>query len=192
MAQQRVAIIPGVATGWKPWRHFAACLQQAGYKIVRDSEEADIIIAHSAGCFWLPQGPTHQRLLLIDPPYWPGRSVRQRTLSRLKSNANFRAHGYSFVWWLWRNLWGAYTAARELNHTRDILRHVRVFDLDATLTNHVAILVRNHHDDWLTSDLEPLAQRHPQLTIVQLPGDHEDCMHHPQAYIKLLELFKKS
>lgn len=187
MPKTTVIVQPGLFSGPPQTRRFRQLLRKAGYDIARDASKADIIIGHSAGCFDLPSAPTHQKLMLIDPPYWPGKTVRQRARARMRSNFRFRSYGYSTRWWLVRNLWGAYYALFDVRRTRDIMTKVEAYDLDQIISNHQAILVHNTDDDWLTPDLDDLERRHAGLNVVHLPGDHEDCLHNPQPYVALLE-----
>jgi hypothetical protein len=185
----RVAIQHGFASGKRQSIQLQKELRAKGYAVVSQALDADIIIAHSAGCFWLPAAPTHQRILLIDPPYWPGKSVRQRSSDRLRRNFQFRKYNYGFNLWLKRNLWGIFYSLRDLKYTWDIIKHAQQYDLAAIIHSHQAILVRNDDDDWLTSDLTGISKANPNLTIVRLPGDHDDCYYHPEAYVKLLASF---
>jgi hypothetical protein len=182
----KVAIQYGIASGDRQGTRLRKALRDKGYEIVGQASEADIIIGHSAGCFWLPAAPTHQKLLLINPPYWPGKTVARRSKDRLKTNLQFRKYRYSFGLWFKRNLWGIIYALQDIGHTRDIIRHAQVYDLETIIHNHQAVLVRNDDDDWLTDDLTRVSKANPSLVIVRLPGDHEDCFYHPEAYVELL------
>lgn len=68
-------------------------IQKAGYAVTKNASAADIILAHSAGCFWLPSAPARQKLLLVDPPYWPAKSIGERGKARAKRNFQFRQYG---------------------------------------------------------------------------------------------------
>lgn len=82
-----------------------------------------------------------------------------------------------------------YYAIRDFRRARCIVRYAPQYDLPSILQGHDAVLVRNEHDDWLTSDLADLQRRNPKLRIVHLPGDHDDISHHPERYADLLQLF---
>jgi hypothetical protein len=191
MAKTKVKIQYGVLSGERNGVRIRKQLKHAGYQVVKKRSTADIIIAHSAGCFWLPDAPTVQKLVLIDPPYWPGRTIRERGKVRVRTNFKFREYGYAFRYWLIRNIWGIYYLIRDAKRTRRIVKHATAFDLPSIIRGHTVILVRNEHDDWLTPDLGPLMQAHPKLQIRYMPGDHEHFIYHPKAYVDLLQLFPK-
>lgn len=184
---RKVKIAYGIFAGERNGRRLRRALRQAGYGITRKFGDADIIIAHSAGCFWLPPASKSQHYLLIDPPYWPGRAVGERARSRARTNFRFRTYGYPLRYWLARNLWGLYYAARDLPRTVRIVRFAAKYDLEAIVRGRNVTLVRNEHDDWLTPDLERLQTVNPQLRTVEMPGDHDHFSYHPEAYVHLLQ-----
>lgn len=188
MKNVKVAIRYGVVCGPAHGKRFRAELQKAGYKYVKRLEEADIIVAHSAGCFWLPEAPTKQRLLMIDPPYWPGRSIGERAWRRLRTSVQFRKYGYSFFYWLEHYLWYFFYSVKDAPRTWRIIKTAPKYDLALKVKNQRAILVRNDDDDWLSPDLDSLRIINPHLIIKKLPGEHEDCWHNPKPYVKLLQL----
>ncbi len=187
MSGQNVKIQYGIFSGERTGKRFRKALRKAGYRIVKDANQADIIIAHSAGCFWLPTAPTHQKLLLIDPPYWPGKPIRDRAAAFGKTHLQFLSYGYTIRYWITRNLWGLYYAIRDFRRTSAIIKFAQIYDLDETIENHQVLLVRNEQDDFLTPYLQTLQSHHPTLRIVVVPGDHDDCMFNPQPYVDLLQ-----
>jgi hypothetical protein len=162
-------------------------LRAAGYTPVRTIGEADYVICHSAGCFWLPPAPARQKFLLVGPPYWPGRTMRIRLLERAKSNLRPASVGYTPRSWLTRNLWGIYYAVFDFRRNLRILTYGSRYDLPATARGHRAIIVRNQNDGWLTPDLDAIHANNPQIDIIRLPGDHSDIGHHPETYVALLK-----
>jgi hypothetical protein len=182
-----VALQYGIASGERQGKRFRRALKQAGYKVIKDAAKADIIVAHSAGCFWLPEAPTHQKLMLIDPPYWPGKTVGERGKQRLKTNLHPRKQNYHIPYWLARNLWGLFYVIRDIKRTRAIVRLAGIYDLATVVQNHRALLIHNDDDDWLTANLEELDQTNPNLIVRHLPGDHDNCWYNPQPYIDLLQ-----
>jgi|GEM_PF-1714005 len=182
-----VCILPGIFSGNRTTSKFRSLLQKSGYHITNDASKADIIIAHSAGCLWVPPLLDHQRLVIINPPYWPGKTIRERGKARSRSNLRFRQYGYTLRQWLTRQLWGIYYMLAEYARARHIIRQMPFYNLEAVVTTGSVLLVRNKHDDWLTPELGELQYRNPRLKIVQLPGDHDDFNYNPQTYVDLLQ-----
>ncbi|HUB93249.1 MAG TPA: hypothetical protein VMB52_01990 [Verrucomicrobiae bacterium] len=183
-----IAILPGIVSGKQTTRQIQTLLRQAGYRVVKDPAEADIVLAHSAGCLWLPMVASQDQILvLVNPPYWPGRTVRERIRDRSRSNAQFYTYDIPLLAWITRQCRGVYYAVRNPLRTRYILQNIASYDLRETVRGKRRIIVvRNRHDDWLTPDLAELPQLNPNLMLVHIPGEHDDFNYHPQRYVRLL------
>jgi hypothetical protein len=147
-----------------------------------------VVIAHSGGCYHVALGLRQEQLLvLIAPPYWPGRSLLLRsqsmTLQMLRAirpgnepikQANKTLHNIFFLFW---------HAGKNLA----ILHRARKYDLEQELRHPKTILVRNQNDPWLTPNFRDLQRFNKQLKLIELPGDHDDIWLHPEPYINLIE-----
>jgi len=187
MSKLKVKIYYGVFSGERNGPRLRKALRRAGYEITAQEVEADIIIAHSAGAFWLPQAPTNQKLMIIDPVYWPSKSVKERIRAKAKTNLKFRHYGYPLRYWLAKNLWGAYYAVRDAARTQRIIRHAKHYDLEQIIKGHAVLLVRNIDDAWLTPNLDQLKAINPNIIIKEMPGEHDDWFYNPQPYVDLLK-----
>ncbi|HSX43633.1 MAG TPA: hypothetical protein VLF59_06145, partial [Candidatus Saccharimonadales bacterium] len=163
----KVAILYGVVGGPHSQVRLLRGLRAAGYTVVSGPAKADIIIAHSAGCLWLPESETDQTLLLVGPPYWPGKTIRQSAKERSRNNFRFREYGYPFRRWFIRNLWGIYYLIFEARRTRYIIRHMAEFNLEQVVQAHDVTIVRNNDDEWLTPDLEHLTELNSRTQIIR-------------------------
>ncbi len=187
VTKQSVKINYGIFGGERQGKRLRRELHKAGYTVTKNEAEADIIIAHSAGCFWLPQAPTSQTFVLIDPPYWPGKTIRERARSKGKSHWDFRTYRFPLYIWITHSLWGTYYAVRDLRRTLQIMRFAPQYDLSKIITNHKVVLIRNEGDDWLTPNLDELLRQHPGTSLHIVPGDHDDLYYHPERYVDLLQ-----
>jgi len=182
----KVAIKYGIFTGKHVGKKFRRALVAHGYTPVDDISAADIIIGHSAGCFWLERTKPNQKLVLIDPPYWPGKTAKQRAKSRTNSHLHYRKNGFPLHYWIRRTWWGLYYAVIDVPRNRKIVRYADSFDLKQVIEGRSVVLIRNQNDDWLTSNLKDLAAINPAMKIVHIPGDHDDCWFNPKPYIKAI------
>ena len=184
---QSVKVIYGVASGDRLGGRLRRELRHAGFTIAKKSDDADIIVAHSAGCFWLQDTRQDQKLMIIDPPYWPGRTVRDRAKEKSDANFHYRRYDYSHRLWLTKNLWGFYYLIRDMKRTVHIAKRVKDFDLPSVIGDKSVLLVRNKLDSWCTPDLDYLKHNHRNLKIVELPGEHDDWFFNPKPYVDLLQ-----
>ena len=69
-----ICLLYGFGEG--PWhgRQIQPALESAGFTVTTDVRAANIILAHSAGCFDVPQDVSAARVILVGPPFWPGKS----------------------------------------------------------------------------------------------------------------------
>ena len=181
-----VAVIYGVLTGPRVSAGFRQELNKQGYTVITDPSQADIVICHSGGCFEIATF-RNNKLLLINPPYWPGKTGRQRAAARVKSHLAFRKHGYTLRQWLWRSFWGGFYGFLYVKRHIFMTRMLPKFNLDTELGSATTVIIRNQDDDWLTPNTAELIANHPNITIVHIPGDHDNCWIHPEAYVAALK-----
>lgn len=55
-----------------------SALVDRGFSISRNCSDAEIIIAHSGGCFLVPESNCANIMILVGFPYWPGKSIASR------------------------------------------------------------------------------------------------------------------
>lgn len=177
-----VAIVYGFAEGAWHSRKLKSVLRAAGFKPLRDVRTADIIIAHSAGCYLVPADAQARLILHSGYPYWPGRTLR----SSLRENLQLERHQHGTAKWLVRcAINGIYMF--KLVQTMRMLRgwHDPFLDKLTTTTRHV--FVRNRHDNYC-QPTQLLVRTRRNHTYLSLPeGNHNDLWDHPQYYIGLIQ-----
>lgn len=184
----RVALQYGIFGGPLRAKRFAQALTKAGHTLEPNAAQAEVVICHSAGCFWLPEPSTKKQFfILIDPPYWPGKTITERARDRARSHLQYATFGYPFRHWLHRTAISAYYAVIDASRTRRIRKFAPSYDLTEVVKDRRGILVRNEHDDWLTPNLQDFSKENPNFKVVQMPGDHDDCWFDPKPYIELLK-----
>ncbi len=76
-----------IAYGWPEGRwhgkQFRKALQDSGYQISEKPEDADVIVAHSAGCYMLPAELKAKVILLIGLPNWPSKPLTKCTSEKV-------------------------------------------------------------------------------------------------------------
>src|ERR1700758_4429413 len=80
-----VAVIPGWGGGQWHLRAFLDALRAGGFELTEPAR-ADVIIAHSLACYDLPAKTPAVLYVLIDPPYWPGKSLAGRYWSKIRQD----------------------------------------------------------------------------------------------------------
>jgi hypothetical protein len=184
-----------IKEGWAGGEYFTKQLRQdvasAGFTVT-DVKHADAIIAHSTAVYDLEEKSPATLYLLIDPPYWPGKSVISRILSdkRTKKSAGRQNPG-------WKNFakktfWeSAYIIAKPV-YTTAALKNNGSLDFLSALSQKSIYLIRNEQDAFCSADIQTALAAYPNVTFVPLPGGHDDYYTNPGPYINLLAHYFKS
>ena len=142
---KKVSILYGWAEGHRIGKNLRNELHENGFSLTKNSESADIIIAHSGGIFLIPKTNKPQLVLLVGLPYWPGqhptRSLRQKILTDLNNNTSSK----SFIRKTFYNTF--YFIFRPIHHLKIYRMWKReLYPEDAT-NNFIAI--RNQQDSFM-------------------------------------------
>ncbi len=186
MKNKTVAISYGWSGGKWHTKNFANSLKEAGFKLINGINKADIIIAHSAGCYRLPKSSRASLVILIGPPYWPEKSIARRLLKKIRSDTRhiIKHHGISytikkFIWAIiYILLKPSLTIAALINHRR--------LDFLEELKDRKVIMVRNEEDHTCSPDIETAVKKLAHVHYLKMPGHHDDYYTNPQPYIDLL------
>lgn len=174
----KVAIIYGWAEGPLVGRQLRRSLHAAGHTVTTKAEDADVIIAHSGGCFLLPARTSARVIILVGLPYWPER----HPLANLprKIIQDMRTAG-----WLQKTLANSYYLVTRPDRWLKMWRNWEKamypsYDLATIIT------VRNESDVFQNPvELAKFAFNQGWHTHF-LPGEHDDLWSNPQPYVELI------
>ena len=180
-----VAIIHGWAGGPRITRYFANELAAAGFKVVKNPEQADIIFAHSAGVYKIPKNNGASLIIFHCPPYWPGKSIISRLFAHAASDAAEVAKHYGLGYLATRRLWETYYVFRHPSVTVAALRNKNNLEfLSRSVRN--ALLTRNKLDKFCSPEIKEKVKPYKNIKYVEFPGGHDDYIRNPKPYIDLL------
>ena len=178
----RVCIIYGFCEGQHMAGKLLYALRDAGHEIVRDPYRADVVIAHSGGCFLVPPDVPARQVIMIGLTYWPGKSILRALVQK---NANdFRAHrgDRNLPAWAHKFAWNMVYFWNMPHNFRMLRSRARG---DFWRAPHLTV-VRNQEDTFCTPDLANLPFAHPPR-LVELPDQHDDCWLHPDRYVSVIQ-----
>jgi hypothetical protein len=188
LKSKSVAIIVGFTEGDWHRRQLQLALEKRGYRTTSDLASADVIFAHSGGCYNVPLNLRHQQLvMLVNPTYWPGRTLHKRAQIMSLHLIYAIRPGHHPRYHAWKTLHNIGYLFWHGSQNLSMVRRAPKYNLEAELKHVRTILVRNQTDPWLTPDFRDLQHTNPHLKTVELPGDHDDCWLHPDTYVDLLE-----
>jgi len=180
-----VCVIYGIAEGRHVGVNFEKLLKQAGYSLQDDPKVAEIIIAHSGGCYLIPENNRANCVLLIDMPFWPRKSLFSSFVQKFFRDLKFSFKFRYKRWYIYKTFW-------NLLYGLNIFRGVRMYrgkkqNKPWGIKVPKLIVVRNENDTFCMPDLDQLPFVYkPQL--VDLPGEHDDCWVNPERYLELIKL----
>lgn len=177
---RKVFIYYGLGEGRAVGQKLIRALKQSGYTLCASVEEAEIIIAHSGGCFLVPP-ETKARVLLVNLPYYPGRSLAMSIFLEVKMDFFQSLHEHRIINFTKKTLWNLiyYTRIKHNLAMYSGRRQANMWNIA------YVILIHNQDDPFCISEIESLPFRHKYQKII-IPGQHDDLWDNPQPYIDLL------
>lgn len=182
-----VAFLYGFTEGAWHGKRFRKVLRRKGFKVIRDVHQADIVIAHSGGAFYVYSLRPEQQLVLFNPPYWPEKPVKTRAGNMVKHMVRSIRKGNAPFYQVHKTARNFVYLVRHARTNLDMLEQAYMFDLSKLITHTNTTLVHNTDDPWLTEDLDGLKKHNPHLSIIHKSGGHDDCWVRPERYIHLLQ-----
>lgn len=169
-----------IAYGWPEgkWhsKYLETALKGEGYKITNSQEDADVIIAHSAGCYMLHPGSRTKLILLIGLPNWPNRAVYRSTMQKVSLETKDK-------YWLTKTLFHILYALR-LTSTLKTWQAFHRKLLPQTKSR--VVLVRNLHDTYMNDAVTKKLAKDKGWAYENLEGQHDDLWQNPLPYTSII------
>lgn len=172
--------------GGGPWhsRAFRRLLGRSGYQLSQVNE-ADIIIAHSAGCWLIPPTAKPKLVIYVGMPLaadQPGRTLTQANLASLRHGrlpGSVAGKLKNIYYWL-----------RQPRRNLAIAQHPEIGQ-PVYFDGVPAVFLANHYDPWPKSEkLADFMDDHP-WAFISLAGAHDDIWQHPEPYIRIIEAYAR-
>lgn len=182
-----IFIIPGFAEGRWHTDILLRELEKLDYTKARDAATADIIVTHSAGCFFLPDTIANKQIVLINPPFWPGRPLVVSSARKLWGDFRTSVQRRKLKFFVRKITWNWIYIASNLVRVGQIGKHIhRQKFYEALHDKHVAI-IRNDNDPWFRPDAKAFLPPEMDFQMYRLPGEHEDCWVYPRRHAELID-----
>lgn len=165
-------------------------LKAGGYEVTEDSRQADIVAAHSGGCYMLPQDIQFATVMFIDPTYWPKKSVLGRAFTKNKLDIAHTRRQFGTFFTIRKLVYGVGYALRQPKRAYRMYLAAAHNQLPILEAERV-IIVRNQHDPWCTPTFHEVFT-HPHATFISFPSEHDDIWEHPERYVRIIDVFQKA
>jgi hypothetical protein len=183
-----VTVIEGFSGGPKKTRRFKQALAAAGFKIVNNRHQADVIVAHSAGIYAVPVNADAKLLMLIGPNYWPEKPLLKRMRGHMKAATKNQISNYGWRFYFWTKILEFYYFfTRNKYMWLGIIHNNKLDHINKLISKHgrKTLIIRNREDSYTSSQVLKEIN-HRQVTLIELPGIHDDYYTNPKPYIDLL------
>lgn len=177
-----ICILYGINEGPFMGKRFTVACKAAGLQVIADPERADVLFAHSGGCYVIPKYVRAERILLSGLPYWPGRPWLQATALKVLHEWQLSRRQQALATWAVKWLYHALYAFNFKAAIRMALNRNFNHPWNSTKSQ---LIIRNQDDTYCSPDVLRAPFNGPR-TFLSLPGGHDDCWINPTRYIDLL------
>jgi len=178
-----IAILHGFAEGPVTSTKFEEMCRRAGYRVTYDLNDADIIFAHSGGCYLIPPQNRARLVVMVGLPYWPGRPLPISLIIKVWREFRQARSGQQFAQRL-RKLWYQTRYAGAFRTIRQMAQNQRLSS--PWNSRQPQIIVRNRYDAYCTPNVAAAPFKGAR-TFISLPGEHDDCWDNPERYLDLIQ-----
>lgn len=176
----KVTIIPGFSEGTRIGRRFRRELHASGFHATKDAAEADIIIAHSGGCFLIPKNAQAKLVILVGLPHWSNRRLANSLSAKIKIEQKD-------LFFIKKSSYNVYQLFRRPHIWVRMWRSWRISHIPVVPSGAKVIVIRNEDDQFLhPSEYMSLAKQQGWLAV-SLPGHHDDLWRYPEPYVTIIK-----
>lgn len=165
-------------------RKLGELLQADGFEPAGDTETADILIAHSAGCWLIPRTSQARLVIFVGAPLAEdrGRAYRRANIEIYKRS--------SFTRLITVLASDAYYGIRYLRRNLAITRMARYAEL-VMVPEASYVFMANRYDPWPHSKLLDGYLASKDWSFISMPGPHDDIWHHTELYEPIINHYAK-
>jgi len=179
------AISYGFLGGPAHSRRLCRLLGRQGYVQAQSVGQADIVIAHSAGCWLIPESATPKLIVFVGMPLSEAHPHQTFKDARQK---NIQAFMYNFhlLRGLAIGLYSLYYWLTQPTRNRDIIRRAKTAP-EVTSRADTTVFIANRDDPWPHSNrLEQYLGNH-NWAFLSLPGSHNNIWEYSERYVAIID-----
>lgn len=181
----KIFIVYGFAEGKKDGEAFERECERQGFRVVDQLKNADLIVTHSGGCFFIDEATPEQKLVLINPPYWPGKKWSKRMKEKILQDMRMGTQGDTKR--TARKLfWNSVYMVTRASHEHRMFKKVDAFSLKEVMQEHETLIIRSDDDPWCSPHIDSLVGNMGQVRVKHIPGAHDSCWLQPKPYVSAI------
>ncbi|HEU4913947.1 MAG TPA: hypothetical protein VFT16_00875 [Candidatus Saccharimonadales bacterium] len=189
-----VAIIYGFAEGPLVGKYFRRLLHQKGFRVITDPQEADIIVTHSGGVYYLPQDLQGKTVLIVAPTYWRfGDSLIKGGLSKIRQEAQHAIKKHHLRRWFEKAYINTMYVFGDVPASVRMFQTAKIAGKDLPLCNAKRVGVISHHNDAWSGYIQKVAvEKYLPYCLISHAGSHDDIWIHPKDYVAVIQYLYES
>lgn len=180
-----------IVYGWSegPWqgKKMQQIMLANGFTAAKQASEADIIIAHSLGCYLVPKENRAKIILLIGLSYWPDKLIFASLLQHITQNFK-NSLGSNSSWWLSKLSHNCRYIITRPKSSYNAIFCRKISNLPNASATRQVFLVRNASDPFCPPHIQSLIPKDMGYEFLFNIGNgqHEDCWLNPDPYVNLI------
>ncbi|HSX08145.1 MAG TPA: hypothetical protein VLG11_04600 [Candidatus Saccharimonadales bacterium] len=162
--------------------------QAHGWRVTSRASEADVVVAHSGGCWIVPETNATKTILLANPPCDYKGSLLHNTNRKVALDYKAHKKAHDLGVFARKHFWnGVYFFTH-------VPRHLAMFKLTArykaalpSLHAQKIIVTSTKGDPWTGNISLHNIATHPGYCFLSMPDGHDDLWLHPERYLDIIE-----
>ncbi len=182
------ALSYGFAEGSAHGRKISRLLKEAGFVPAAQLSDADIIIAHSAGCWLMQEGAKPTIVLYVGMPLPLTNAQKIWLKSNWLSLRSVLAKG-NIINMLRGFILNSYYSLKHFRRSVAIVKGVSTA-VPTVFGSANTIFIANQHDPWpRSSRLQGYIDKQHKWSFISFPGSHNNIWQHPAYYVDIIKKY---
>ncbi len=182
-----VAILYGLAEGPRVSKRLTELLRKHDFSITTDVQNADVIIAHSGGVYFVPKKSKAKTVLLVGASMGFEGSLLLLQSRKIKIDFLYCLKTNHYHYWFYKSFWNAIYLLTKQQYNWAMHKHALV---NKTLLPEILVpkvfVITYDDDPWSGNIKKTEMQKFPHYTYIRKVGVHDDLWINPEKYLEYL------
>lgn len=183
--KKSVAILYRLAEGARVSKRLTELLRRHNFIITTDVQNADIIIAHSDGVYFVPKKSKVKKVLLVGASLGFKRGIFQIQSRKVKLDFKYAVKTKQKAYWGSKSVWNAFYLLTQIPYALAMKKHAFEYKtLLPEIESAEVFVITYKNDPWSGDTNADEKQRFPYYKYIMINGVHDDLWFNPEKYLK--------
>lgn len=182
---KKICMLYGLGEGPEIAGKFIASANKQGFVFSNNINKADIIFAHSGGCYLVPVNTKANLIVLNGLPYYPDESILKSVVQKVKYDYFQKKRSNDIGYWLYKTIWNSYYMLRHPVKGYYMFKGWKNKTLPDGSDRRI-IVIRNKYDPFSTADYCRQLARDYKWQFEEMPGAHDEVWDDPAPYVEII------